>query len=249
MRAEAEQEGAKDASRREPAPVRQPRASMTAEAAASKAAVPTAREPLTQPDSKLNTPLTTQQRAENQYRRALDSLQEGRTTEALERLQQALEIEPRHQAARETLVRLLLESNREEDAMRQLQQALDRDAAQPAMAMMLARLQLEKTGPSGPAIDTLTRSLPSAAGNADYLAFLAALLQRGQRYADSSAYYRQALRLAPQNGVWWMGLGISLQADGKAAEAGEAYARARASGNLTPELQAFVDRKLQQLGH
>jgi MSHA biogenesis protein MshN len=240
MRAEAMEEGARTPGRGLPTRARAGTAAAAADTPAVTVATPGSREQSTQ--------LTTQQRAENQYRRALDALEEGRTTEALERLQQALEIEPRHQAARETLVRLLLESNRADDAVRQLQLALERDAAQPAMAMMLARLQLEKAGTAAPALATLMRSLPSAAGNAEYLAFLAAVLQREQRYADSSGYYRQALRLAPQNSVWWMGLGISLQGDGHAADAGEAYSRAKASGNLTPELQAFVDRKIQQIG-
>jgi MSHA biogenesis protein MshN len=45
-----------------------------------------------------------------------------------------------------------------------------------------------------------------------------------------------------------MGLGMALQADKRNAEALEAFQRARASGALSPELQVFVDRRLQQLG-
>jgi MSHA biogenesis protein MshN len=44
-----------------------------------------------------------------------------------------------------------------------------------------------------------------------------------------------------------MGLGISLQGAKRDAEALEAFQRAKASGNLTAQLTAFVDRKLQQL--
>lgn len=187
-----------------------------------------------------------QQRAENEYRRALGSLQEGRGGEAIAGLEQALAIDPRHQAARETLIRLLLEGRRQDEAMRHLQLGLGLDPAQPAMAMMLARWQMEK---GGPAVETLQRTLPFALGNGEYRAFLAAVLQHGQRHREAAEQYELALRTAPQNGVWWMGLGISLQAEQRLAEAKDAFTRARAAGNLTPELETFVERKLQQLPH
>jgi MSHA biogenesis protein MshN len=45
-----------------------------------------------------------------------------------------------------------------------------------------------------------------------------------------------------------MGLGISLQAENRLAEAQEAFNRAKASHTLSPELQAFVDQQLKQSG-
>jgi len=188
---------------------------------------------------------TPSQRAENAYRRALGVLEDGRVTEAIATLQAGLQIDPRHEAARQTLVGLLIEAGRPDDAMRQLQAALAIDARQPALAMLLARLQLER---GGPAIDTLTRTLPYAAGNGEYHAFLAGVLQREGRAREAAENYQAALRRAPGNGVWWMGLGIALQADKRDAEALAAFARAQASGTLSPELQAFVERRLGQLG-
>jgi MSHA biogenesis protein MshN len=183
-------------------------------------------------------------RGEDAYRRALASLQEGRVTETIATLEQALQHEPRHDAARQTLIGLLVESGRVDEAMRQLQQALAFDARQPALAMLLARLQIERGG-SG--IETLTRTLPYAGGNAEYQAFLAGALQRQGRHTEAAEQYQAALRSAPGNGIWWMGLGISLQADKRDADARAAYRRAQAAATLTPELQAFVERKLQQL--
>ena len=57
--------------------------------------------------------------------------------------------------------------------------------------------------------------------------------------------YQATVRLSPQTGIWWMGLGLSLEADGRTAEAREAYQKARASGTLSPELAAFVEQKLR----
>jgi len=185
------------------------------------------------------------QRAEGEYRRALASLQEGRMTETVAALEQALKYEPAHEAARQTLVGLLIEANRPDEAMRQLQLGLTLDPRQPAMAMLLARLQIEA---GGNGIDTLTRTLPYAGNDPDYRAFLAAALARQQRHREAAEQYQQAVRAVPGNGVWWMGLGMSLQAEKRNGEALDAFQKARASGGLSQELQAFVERRIQQLG-
>jgi MSHA biogenesis protein MshN len=188
--------------------------------------------------------LTPKQVAENTYRRALAALQEGRVSTALADLDKAVEIDPRNDAARQTFISLLLENKRNDDAIRQLRLALGIDPRQPGLAMVLARLQLEK---GGPALQTLMNTLPYAGNSADYQGFLAGVLQREQRHGEAAQHYREALKLSPQNGVWWMGLGISLQAEQHLPEAREAYTRARAANGLTPELQAFIDRKLELL--
>ena len=188
---------------------------------------------------------TAPQRAENAYRRALGVLEDGRVTEAIATLQSALAIDPRHEPSRQTLVGLLIEAGRPDEAMRQLQAALVLDPRQSSLAMLLARLQLER---GGPAIDTLLRTLPHAAGNGEYHAFLAGVLQREGRSREAAEHYQAALKRAPANGVWWMGLGIALQAEKRDADAAAAFTQAQASGVLTPELQAFVERRLRQLG-
>ena len=207
-----------------------------------KTAVPAASERII--DGKQVTP---QQRVENEYRRALAQLQDGRVSDAMLALQQTLQLDPRHQGARETLVRLLLEAQRPDDAARQLQLSLALDPKQPAQAMMLARLQLDKTNGGAAALDTLMRSVPYAADSGEYQAFLAGVLQREQRYREASEHYQLALQAAPDNSVWWMGLGIALQADNHPAQARQAYERAKGLQTLSPQLQAFVERKLVQL--
>lgn len=187
---------------------------------------------------------TVGQRAENFYRQALASLDEGRVSAAYTAFDQALALNPRHDAARQSLVSLLIEDGRGDEAMQQLQQGLAADPGQTALAMLLARMQIER-GTSG--VETLLRTLPAATGNADYHAFLAGALQRDGRHKEAVDQYAAALRVTPEQGVWLMGMGISLQADKRDRDAAEAFRRAKASGMLTPALDAFVERKLLQL--
>jgi MSHA biogenesis protein MshN len=188
-----------------------------------------------------------QRSGEAGYRRALADLQDGRIVDAVAALEGALQTDPRHDAARQTLVGLLVEAGRRDDAMRHLQLGLGLDARQPALAMLLARLQLEQPGSGAAAIDTLVRTLPYASGNGDYQAFLAGVLQRQGRNREAVEQYQAALAATPGNAVWLMGLGISLQAEKRQTEALVAFQQAAASGTLAADLQAFVERKVQQL--
>jgi MSHA biogenesis protein MshN len=190
--------------------------------------------------------LTPVQRAENEYRKAVVLMQQGRATEALPGLEQALQLDPKHAAVRQALAKVFLDNKRQDDALRLAREGLSLNPAQPGLAMISARLQLE-SGDLRTAVDTLERTLPYASDRADYRSFLAALLQRDGRNKEAAEHYLLALQSAPQNGVWWMGLGISLQAESRLAEAKESFSRAKETNSLSPELLAFVESKLKQL--
>ena len=187
--------------------------------------------------------ISPQQRAENEYRKAVAALQQGKSAEAIALLDQVLQIDAHHAPARQAMIGALVESKQLDEAVGRARDGLSLDPNQPGLAMILARLQLEKREVRA-AIDTLERTLPYAGDRAEYRAFLAALLQRDERHKQAAEQYLLALQRAPQNGVWWMGLGISLEADQRLPEAQESFRRAIASNSLTPELRAFVENKL-----
>jgi MSHA biogenesis protein MshN len=167
--------------------------------------------------------------------------------QSVEGLQRLLQEQPRNAALQSALVGALLDAGRRDEAMRVARDALSRDAAQPALAVTLARMQVDR-GELQSAIATLEKSLPQGAERADYQAFLAALLQRDGQHQRAAQHYAAALSQSPQNGVWWLGMGISLQAMQRQGEALEAFRRAKAAGGLNPELLAFVNGKIEQLG-
>ncbi len=190
--------------------------------------------------------LSPQLRAENDYRRAASLMANGKAEEAVIVLERALSIYPRHTAARQTLVGLLLDSKRSDDARQRLREGLAVDSNQPGLAMILARLQVED-GDLNTAVESLQRSLAYAAERGDYQSFLAALLQRQGRHGEAIEHYALALRSEPQNALWWMGIAISLQAEHRLQEARDAFGRAKSANTLSPDLQAFVEQRLSQL--
>ena len=186
------------------------------------------------------------ERAEIAFRKGATQIQEGRANAAELDFRDALTQDPSHGGARQALLGLLLDSGRNNEAEQLMRQALEINPRQPRHAMVLARLEVERGEVAG-AINTMVGALPYVQSDPDFHAFLAALLQREQRHREAVDYYRVALRGVPGNGVWMMGLGISLRAANQSAEAREAFQRSIESRQLTPELQSFVERQLREL--
>ena len=141
---------------------------------------------------------------------------------------------------------MLVEQKSFDEAKKVLQDYLAGKPGHLSFTMMLARLQVDR-GDNAGAIATLQRAQPYAGDNADFLGFSAALMQRAGRHQDAVDQYRAALRLRPDAGLWWMGLGISLQASERGSDALDAYRRALTSGSLSAELQGFVEQRIKQL--
>ena len=238
-----------------PIPQRNPRASSSR--SGPKASVAAARTVSAQPalageaaaapgkiDRRSNT--SSRNQAESEFRRAVNLVNQGRIAEGMDGFRRALEIDPGHEAARQTLVALLIETKRVDEAALSLQEGLAADAGNTGFAMLLARIMVESNDiPT--ALLVLQRHAAPPDRNPDFHAFAGALYQRLDRHKEAIEQYQAALRLAPSAGVWWLGLGISLQAVGRAKDAQEAFTRAKSAGNLAPDLLGFVDQRLRQL--
>lgn len=190
--------------------------------------------------------MTSMQRAEVAFRKGVTQLQESRASAAETSFREALREDQNHVASRQALLGLLLEAKRNDEAEQLLKRALELNPRQPRHAMVLARLEVERGEVTG-AINTMVAALPYVQSDPEYYAFLAALLQREGRQREAVDYYRAALRSAPGNALWLMGLGISLRATSQFAEARDAFQRAVETKQLNGELQAFSERQLREL--
>lgn len=191
-------------------------------------------------------PLSLRQQAENEFRKANGLMQQGRSEDALNGYEAALKLDAGHDQARQALVGLLLEKKRNADAERVLQDGLKVNIKNSRFAMLLARIQIDRDA-SWSALLVLQKTLPYAEQQADYQAFIAALLQRLNHHKEAVAHYQVAVQISPSSGVWWMGLGISLRALQRNDEAYDAFKHALESNSLSADLQTFVRQQLKEL--
>lgn len=197
--------------------------------------------PLVQPIKQISVA----QQADAEFRTAVALMKQGRNSEAQSAFEAALRLDTGHDAARQSLVSLLLDGKKWLEAELVLQDGLKNKPTNGGFAMLLARLQVQRND-LDLAVVTLENSLPYALQQAEYQAFYAALLQRKSRHQDAVEHYQVALKSAPNMATWLMGYGISLQALSRATEAKEAYQRALDAKTLSPELQAFVQQKINK---
>lgn len=187
---------------------------------------------------------TPRDRADAEFRKAEAAQVAGRSNEALEALRSALKHDPGYVQVRQALLRLLLDMRKLDEAIAVLQEGLESQPAQTGWAMSLARLQLEQ-GDFAAADKTLARSQAFAEANPDYAGFQGHLKSRLGAHRQAAAHYLRATRLAPNEGRWWLGLGLALEADGRSGEAKDALKRGLATGTLSPELVAVAEQHLR----
>jgi MSHA biogenesis protein MshN len=187
-----------------------------------------------------------QQQAENEFHKATLLVQQGQLNDAIAGFEMALQFDPGYDKAREGLVAVLLTNKANAEAEKVLQEGVTQNEKQTRFAMLLARLQVERNA-LPLALQTLEKTLPFAGAQADYQAFMAALLQRHNRHAEAIAHYQIALQLSPNSGVWLMGQGLSLQAMKRNDEARDSFKRAIETRSLSPALQSFVEQRLAEL--
>jgi MSHA biogenesis protein MshN len=196
--------------------------------------------------SKQIKPVTVQQQAEIEFRKANQLTQLGRNSEALSGYEAALRLDASHDAARLALVGALIEGNHNVDAESVLQEGLKVNPKNSGFAMLLARLQVER-GAASVALQTLKNSLPFALRQADYQAFIAAVEQRLGHHKEAVEHYQIALQSSPDSGIWLMGLGISLKTLQRNEEAQAAFKHALDSKSLNADLQTYVTQQLKEL--
>lgn len=214
---------------------------------AALAAKPAVKEPIEPVESRIDKQVRLPspiERAEADYRRGLLAQRQGNADGAAGSYRAALENYPEHAAARQTLAALLIDARRFDEAEELLRKGTELPPVRLASTLALARLKVERNQ-AGAALDLLLKNAAAGERSAEYQGFAGALLNRAGRTAEAVEHYRAATRLAPNEGRWWAGLGIALDAAGKAPDAREAYQKARALPGLPADLALHIEQRLR----
>lgn len=188
-------------------------------------------------------PMSPEEEAEGHYQQAATHLQQGRRGEAENDLRAALAANPAHAPARELLAWLALQNGRTVEAQQLLEEGLQKNPKHYSSAQLLARLYVDQ-GAEQKALALMEGAGEAGAADPAFIAFLGTLYQRAGRHADAVAAYTKAVNLRPGEGRWWLGLGISLEAEKNPGAASDAYTRAQQSGALDQNLQRYVEQRL-----
>lgn len=179
---------------------------------------------------------------EDLYTSARTLCSSGRAAACLGKLTELLAVEPGHVEGRLLLASALVENGDPGQAAATLEQGL---ADQPGVwqwAQLRAQLAIN-AGDAERAIAVLAGATPPLAEQPQYHALLAAVQQRTGRHEQAVATYHRVLAQRPERGVWWMGLGISLQELARDREAGFAYMRALEDATLSTDLRRFIEQR------
>lgn len=181
------------------------------------------------------------------YQAGLKQLKQGRLGAAEASFNQALQVNPTLLDARFQLIKVLQQRRDIATAETVLQQGLVLTPGNLNLRKIYARLLLNAQR-QDEAIKLLqTTPLPGIVQDQEYYALLAALYQESKQFEAASAIYAQLLNIRPQVSLWWMGMAISLEQSGSLEKARNAYQKALDLTGLSPDLQSFIESRLQAL--
>lgn len=104
---------------------------------------------------------------------------------------------------------------------------------------------LKNDNPS--AIQFLELQLSEAASNENYRALLAGLYQREQRYLEAVSAYRNLLQSFQPKPAYWLGLALSLDAQGQEPAAMQAYTQLLNFEQLEPQVRVYAQERIAEL--
>lgn len=179
-------------------------------------------------------------------RKAITAMAKGDMRGAQDNYYQVLAHDPHNQGAREQLAALLYGEGRLNEANQVLEEGLRLEPQQADFRLLLARVAIS-AGDRQKALDWLTGYQPELSANLDYYATWAGLTQELGQHAQAADLYVRLLRQQPDQGRWWLGLGVAEDGQGHRQQALDAYRNAQLHGNLGEASSQWLDQRIAQL--
>ncbi|MBN1684161.1 MAG: hypothetical protein JW855_01815 [Gammaproteobacteria bacterium] len=193
--------------------------------------------------AKKSVPLSPQQLAEQQYFNAISLLQERKKDLAIIALGDALQKYPEVKAPRELLAALLIERRQLWQAKQIIWEGLKQYPDYLPFITLQSRILMQEGNISG-AISVLKQKAPSIQRNPNFYVLMASLYRQNGQYLEAARIYNNLTKMDSTVGIWWLGLGISLEALDQTNAAREAYSHALSCEDLSPQIRAYITQKL-----
>lgn len=189
--------------------------------------------------------LTPIQQSKRSFARAQKLLARGDLRQAMQALRTVLELNAGDAPARMQLATLYYRKNRTADARQLLAEGHLLDPSNADIAIMYAQLMAD-AGDYQSALETIDESLKQGTTGPEVFALAASLHYQLKQFGRAASRYRDALSRQPGQGIWWMGLAVTLEHDQQPGQALDAY---RTSESLLQDnaLQAFVAERIATL--
>ncbi len=203
--------------------------------------------PVTAVVAKQPQPLTPAQKAAQAYQVVMNEYQAGQTQQAIQDLQVLVQQFPQYSDARIALVKYQLQNQRYSQASVLLEQGLQQNPTDPTLLTLKAQM-LDLQGNPQQALLLLQQQSPAIKNNTDYYALQASVLRQLGSNVAASELYNQLLAVDSSRAEWWLGLGLTLEAQGRNGAAVSAYQHVLSNPGVSPDVRLFVTDKLRQLG-
>lgn len=194
------------------------------------------------------------------YRRGMEAAEAGNVRQAIQRLQEALLLNPNHHEARLQLAALQFGRGFSGDALALLQEGVQRAPSFHAFILLKARIY-ERIGQPDYALQLVRGVTAVLPEDADLLLLRANLASDNGHYALAVNSYQALVQWRPQQGNWWLAYGFALQqlaakqtpADAEYEDylqrAAEAYRQALRDPSLSATGQRFAQQQREALGY
>ncbi|HEY8095301.1 MAG TPA: tetratricopeptide repeat protein, partial [Methylobacter sp.] len=224
-------------------PVQAAQTAPTTQAAPEFVAAPIKNRPIPPNPSPTNQ-TTAKQRADILYRQAENNF--DNPSVIVYKLEQALNLDPRHLKARLLLAKTLHNQGQADKTAEFLDQSLALFPDNLQFINTRAQLFLQQKNPDG-ALRTLQRIDSTNSSNETYLSLLAATYQQLQSFTNAANVYQKLVTVNPEKAENWLGFALAQEKLNNPKLAREGYQQALSKNTLKQSVANYIKQRLNEL--
>lgn len=188
--------------------------------------------------------LSPEQLAQKAIIRAEKAMESNKLDEALTQFQIALRHTPSDSNVRKKLAALYYGKGDTRKAAELLQKGIRQYPNDEDVRIALAKLLIKENQQQAALVPLMQLTKPASV---KYLSLRAALAQKANQDALALESYQQLVQLEPENGRWWLGLGIQQERALNLTSAQQSYKKALLKVGISSQSQQFIRDRLTLL--